>query len=228
MSAITWTNEQRRLGDLIPWEGNPRQIKAEKFWSNGKPVLPDNAICAHCGKSFYLKESSLRRGRGKYCSQQCQRDAGSVTKTCEVCGKEFKMKRSHDINGNGRYCSIACRSKGYIAREVFKGENSPRFIDGNAGSQEYERRAAHRRRARKRKNGGDYTLDEWNNLCEKYGNRCLACGRTDVLLTVDHIVPLKLGGKNDISNLQPLCKSCNCKKHTKVIDYREAISQEPA
>lgn len=27
---ITWTNEKRRLGDLIPWERNPRQINREQ------------------------------------------------------------------------------------------------------------------------------------------------------------------------------------------------------
>ena len=27
---ITWTNERRKLGDLIPWEINPRQIKADQ------------------------------------------------------------------------------------------------------------------------------------------------------------------------------------------------------
>lgn len=27
---LTWTNEQRRLGDLIPWPRNPRQIKKDQ------------------------------------------------------------------------------------------------------------------------------------------------------------------------------------------------------
>jgi 5-methylcytosine-specific restriction endonuclease McrA len=53
-----------------------------------------------------------------------------------------------------------------------------------------------------------------------YGGRCLCCGRNDVTLTVDHIVPLVMGGSNDISNIQPLCRSCNCSKQAKNIDYR--------
>ena len=30
MGDITWTNEQRRLSDLIPWPRNPRQIKQDQ------------------------------------------------------------------------------------------------------------------------------------------------------------------------------------------------------
>ena len=26
MTDLTWTNETRRLGDLVPWPRNPRQI----------------------------------------------------------------------------------------------------------------------------------------------------------------------------------------------------------
>ena len=35
--------------------------------------------------------------------------------------------------------------------------------------------------------------------------------------TVDHIVPLCAGGKNDANNLQALCKRCNSRKGGKVV-----------
>ena len=40
----------------------------------------------------------------------------------------------------------------------------------------------HRRRARKKGNGGSHTVAEWTALCESYGNICLACkiGRAHV------------------------------------------------
>lgn len=215
--AIHWTNETRRLDELQPWPRNPRQIRGEQ--RSNEP----NVNCAYCGKAFHVKPCAIRRGRGKFCSKECQRNAGSVIRKCEVCGTEFRFKVSHAVKGEGRYCSMKCRTIGYDQRGILKGINAPRYIDGMSQSPEYVCRAAHKRRALKRANGGEYTIQEWLELCDKYGNKCLSCGRNDVPLTVDHVVPIILGGTNDISNLQPLCRSCNSKKNKHVIDYRQAI-----
>lgn len=67
---------------------------------------------------------------------------------------------------------------------------------------------------------GTFTDEQFVELCNKYGNRCLCCGKDNVKLTVDHIVPLSKGGSNNLENVQCLCKSCNSKKHTKTVDYR--------
>lgn len=80
----------------------------------------------------------------------------------------------------------------------------------------------HRHRARMKGNGGSYTAGQWEALKAHYGYRCLCCGRIEpeIMLTVDHVVPIALGGSNDITNIQPLCLSCNCSKQDRTIDYR--------
>lgn len=77
------------------------------------------------------------------------------------------------------------------------------------------------RKASLRGDGGKITKKQWEDLCNKYGNRCLCCGRDDLKLTIDHVVPVKLGGRNVIDNIQPLCGSCNSRKGAKHIDYRK-------
>jgi hypothetical protein len=80
----------------------------------------------------------------------------------------------------------------------------------------------HKRRA-KLAESGNYTPAEWEALKVSLDNRCLMCKRQEpeIKLTVDHIVPIVEGGSNEISNIQPLCKSCNSKKHRKTLDLRK-------
>jgi len=42
------------------------------------------------------------------------------------------------------------------------------------------------------------------------GKPCVVCGNPSD--SVDHIVPISKGGSNELSNLQPMCRSCNSKK----------------
>ena len=78
------------------------------------------------------------------------------------------------------------------------------------------------RRDNERGAEGNYTLQEWAVLCEKYGNKCINpdCKSPTAPLTRDHIVPISKGGNNYISNIQPLCSVCNSKKRTSTMDYR--------
>jgi 5-methylcytosine-specific restriction endonuclease McrA len=56
-------------------------------------------------------------------------------------------------------------------------------------------------------------------------NICPCCGNYTETgdFSVDHIVPLSLGGTNYISNIQPLCVSCNVKKNARIVNYLDAI-----
>jgi 5-methylcytosine-specific restriction endonuclease McrA len=67
--------------------------------------------------------------------------------------------------------------------------------------------------------GPHFTDEEWPAVLERFGGACLACGSTEDL-SVDHVVPLSLGGSNTIENVQPLCIVCNCLKGATVRDYR--------
>lgn len=58
--------------------------------------------------------------------------------------------------------------------------------------------------------------DSWfdNNSSNQGWYTCVGCGKklrkNDV--DIDHILPRSLGGKDDIDNLQCLCKTCNRSK----------------
>jgi 5-methylcytosine-specific restriction endonuclease McrA len=69
---------------------------------------------------------------------------------------------------------------------------------------------------------GSHTETEWKALKARYNYTCLCCGRRepDITLTRDHVISNTQGGSDWITNIQPLCHSCNSSKNNKRIDYR--------
>lgn len=55
-----------------------------------------------------------------------------------------------------------------------------------------------------------YEIREY--LLEKWGRKCAYCGKTDIPLEIEHIVPKTRGGSNRVSNLTLSCRNCNQKK----------------
>jgi 5-methylcytosine-specific restriction endonuclease McrA len=84
------------------------------------------------------------------------------------------------------------------------------------------RQYSQNRKSRLLEVGGEITAEEWEELLDFYGRKCLCCGVTEdeTPIHLDHVVPISRNGKNVIENAQPLCKSCNSAKGTRIIDYR--------
>jgi 5-methylcytosine-specific restriction endonuclease McrA len=61
-----------------------------------------------------------------------------------------------------------------------------------------------------------YEIREY--LLEKWGRKCAYCGKNNVPLEVEHIVPKSRGGSNRISNLTLACRECNIKKGNKTAE----------
>lgn len=114
-------------------------------------------------------------------------------------------------------CKLAMRRWRLKEENMEKGRQYTRKY--NAEHLEKHRVDESNRRARKRGNGGSYTVNEFLAACDLFGNRCLCCGCT-MKLEADHVTPLSRGGRSDIVNIQPLCKICNARKNDNEIDYR--------
>lgn len=74
---------------------------------------------------------------------------------------------------------------------------------------------------RKNRVGGRFTLQQWLEMKKSFDYKCVSCGKQEpeIKLHKDHIVPLSIGGRNDIDNIQPLCAFCNTSKKDKTINY---------
>jgi hypothetical protein len=58
--------------------------------------------------------------------------------------------------------------------------------------------------------------------------RCQYCGRSapDVILEIDHILPVSQGGKNELLNLVTSCRDCNRGKSNKLLSDTSAIDRQ--
>lgn len=75
-----------------------------------------------------------------------------------------------------------------------------------------------------------FTKQERRQVYDKFNGHCAYCGCEITLqqMQADHVEPLELGGKDDISNLYPSCRSCNHYKHTLTLErFRDALERMP-
>lgn len=71
---------------------------------------------------------------------------------------------------------------------------------------------------------------ERQKIYDKYNGHCAYCGcelgYKD--MQVDHVIPLRRGGDDDIENMLPACRSCNHYKATLTDEeFREYVSKIP-
>lgn len=126
---------------------------------------------------------------------------------CAICLRKKRQKNFTSC----RLCRIANRMR--CSR--WQRENRRRYRSHvnayrNKNPQIYRHSDA-RKRAKRRKAKGSHTWAEWRTVCRKHKWRCAHCGKRKKL-TRDHVIPLCKGGTDYISNIQPLCASCNSKK----------------
>ena len=104
--------------------------------------------------------------------------------------------------------------------EAKKSKKHPNWKGGISKDKQHYGRE---RRIRKLNATGFHTLGEWENLKAQYNWTCPGCGKKEpkIKLEEDHVIPLTKGGSDNIENIQPLCRSCNAKKYTKIIKYKK-------
>lgn len=156
-------------------------------------TLKRDGLCTRC------KACSSKRGKEWYAKNKLRRNAKSKAWTAN-------HKKQH----------TALTKKWY---EEHREERLVQCATWAKQNQDKKNIHAHNRRAKLKNCGGKFSSDDWKFLCKLARSRCLSCG-IESKLTIDHIIPIELSGQNVITNIQPLCRSCNSKKHIGIVDYR--------
>jgi hypothetical protein len=74
--------------------------------------------------------------------------------------------------------------------------------------------AVHNNHARAKRLGleSNFKWIDWCEVLEAFENRCAFCGTGQVLLDMEHVVPLTKRGANTVGNVVPACRPCNAQK----------------
>jgi len=137
----------------------------------------------------------------------------------KIKGKTLNTGRTHFKQGNvpwNKGKSVMTNS----GRTHFpKGVVPHNYKGGISKSKEYIRFYKSKYKTSIRGAQGSHTFDEWETLKAQYNWTCPCCCKSEpeIILTQDHIVPISKGGSDNIENIQPLCGSCNSRKHAKLI-----------
>jgi 5-methylcytosine-specific restriction endonuclease McrA len=170
------------------------------------------------GFASYCKECSKKVARASYAKNKIARRAQKTKYHRENAETERLTRVRYVAKNPEKIRNFQCQYRSAPATRKIYLDSIKRWNRKNPVKlKAYRKSADHKRRMWKK--GGSFTASEWLALCNLYGNRCLGCGDC-CSLTADHVVPLKLGGRNTIDNIQPLCLRCNVKKGIKIIDFR--------
>ena len=136
-----------------------------------------------------------------------------------------EFKKGHKTWCTGKKLSKETKlkiSKTKKEKGLHKGEKNSSWKGGISKQKGYYSHYNKLRKCKLRNAFGSHTLEEWEELKKFYDYKCLSCGKKEpeIKLSEDHIIPISKGGSNEIRNIQPLCISCNSKKHATTKDYR--------
>lgn len=148
------------------------------------------------------KEISLIRGR-KWREENKSR--------IYLLRKKWEDENREMVNQKRRDRRLKNREAVLLKEAKYRKNNHEKILAKNST-------ADHKRRAKLKNLDKHFTLREWEDLILKCDFNCQMCFKkfNKRQLEKDHIIPISKNGSNEISNIQPLCKSCNCKKGSKV------------
>ena len=157
-------------------------------------------VCTKCGRILVANEMNFfKKKTGKW----------GLSAECKECRKERNKKYQQSDKGkkaykkaNKKYQQSDKGKKSQKERNRKYNENNPHVAFNNNI---------------KHKHGlnSNITKEQYYEILEYFGYKCAYCGcdLDENNLTLDHVIPLSLGGAVDPWCLVPSCRSCNSSKH---------------
>lgn len=147
--------------------------------------------------------------------ESCRRWRQNHTQEDSEYHKQYRVENRLTIRQKGREYYHSNIEKERLRGKIYRRNNR---VKENTKTRNY--------RARKRNAEGNHTVEETRDLFQRQKGKCYYCHKKLInpftkegkgeIAHLDHVIPLKRGGRNDIGNLVWACGFCNDSKGDKL------------
>lgn len=157
--------------------------------------------CKKCGSLERTKDQKCKSCRKKYEAEWYERN------------KEKKIEDSKIWYENNQRRKLDVAKKWCKEHREYRRVATATYAKAHP---EVSRVRSARRRAMKHKASGSFIKKDIKAMLKRQKEKCVVC-KIDISNNyhIDHIMPLILGGSNEVSNIQLLCPTCNLNKGAK-------------
>ena len=182
----------------------------------------DTKVCRKCQKTCLVTD--FYKGQS-----QCKTCAKEYSKAWVKANPE-KYKKQWQKKNKRRWVEQKQDQAFMLKKAIYRQENSARRVAiskawNQANKQRFQQHVANskiKRRVAQEARTFKILDKEYRKL---YASPCAFCGTTEKI-TMDHIIPISRSGNHSIGNLQPLCRSCNSSKKSRLVsEYKYYLSK---
>lgn len=194
----------------------------------------ETKVCSRCKKElpktieYFRLRSENTKTHTSYC-KQCEKEYKKEWYEKDR-PRQLEMRRQNYRDNKEKYAEQA--KKRYIEhkeelsvyikdyyqknKEKIRAVNKEWEKKNKEKHREYQRVYQCARREKKRNLDIDnyYTPEQWKLVQDFFEHSCVYCGKK-VKLTMDHFIPVALGGRTELKNIVPACLPCNSSKSGK-------------
>jgi len=188
--------------------------------------MQESKPCSRCKQIKAFTEFNKKTGTPTGYNSACRDCANAMKRNMTPEQRERKNEQNRKYRAENPEAVKVTNRKQYLNKREHRIACAAKWIENNRELHaEYQRRNAYKHRERnagyararraKMKLNGTYliTLEEVRVLIS---SPCFYCAKVS-RSTIDHVIPIDLGGVDGIGNLVSACKSCNSSKGAQTI-----------
>jgi len=179
-----------------------RELSIDNFYKQSKNKDGLHYWCKKCVKEYYEINSETISIKSKL---RYQNNSINIIENVH----RYREENYEKALASNRKSKLKNKGKIKIKNKKYKNDkkSDPHF-------KAMRIKDAETRRARKEKLEATLTDNQWEDIKQRFDNKCAYCNK-ELPLAQEHFIPLSKGGEYTINNIIPSCKSCNSSKNSK-------------